>query len=85
MHKNMYNIHMPVVLRYKNIKIIIFFKDHNPPHVHVIGPGAEAKFEINPISCYFSRGFKRKFLLEMAEYLEEHKDLLIEAWSEYHE
>jgi len=74
---------VPVILRYKNIKIIIYPLDHNPAHVHVIAPGCEAKFILDPVECYFCRGFKEKFIREMEIYLESKNELLMEAWNEY--
>ncbi len=74
---------MPVILRYKNIRIIIYPMDHSPPHVHVLAPDCEAKFYIEPVECYYCRGFKEKFIKEMTEYLETKKELLMEAWNDY--
>lgn len=74
---------MPVILRYRNVKICIFPDDHGPAHVHVIAPECEAKFTLEPVSCYFCRGFKEKFIKEMTKYLEQRVDILLEAWNEY--
>jgi uncharacterized protein (DUF4415 family) len=32
---------VPVIFIYRNIRVIVYPKDHLPPHVHVIGPGFE--------------------------------------------
>ncbi|MCC6278270.1 MAG: DUF4160 domain-containing protein [Oligoflexia bacterium] len=53
---------MPTVITIGNIKIRIYPKDHKPPHVHAIGPDAEAKFEIKSLACSYSRGFTEKDL-----------------------
>lgn len=80
MHIFMYT-YMPVIIRYKNVKICIFPDDHSP--AHVIAPDCEAKFTLKPVDCYFCRGFKEKFIKEMKKYLEQRVDILMEAWNEY--
>lgn len=37
---------MPTVFRIGAYRIVIYLNDHSPPHVHVIGAGGVAKFEI---------------------------------------
>jgi hypothetical protein len=78
------NMHMsPVILRSKNLKFLIYPKDHLPPHVHVLGPDREAKFEIESLRCFFARGFSRKAIREISQYLATKKTILMEAWNEY--
>ncbi len=38
---------MPTVLRVAGLRIVIYFADHRPAHVHVIGRGGEAVFDLN--------------------------------------
>ena len=73
----------PTVLRTSNLKIRVYPKDHNTPHVHVIGAGAEAKFRIDKIACLSSKGFSRKALKQIEEFIEENLKELMEAWHEY--
>ncbi len=61
-------------LRVRNLKICVLPKDHRPPHVHVFGPGAEAKFTIGDFVCYYSRGFKRSAINELTEFLKKNED-----------
>lgn len=75
----------PVVLRTKNLRVVIYPKDHQPPHVHVLGPDAEAKFTIEKLECYFSRGFSQKELKRIKSFLKAKKDICMEAWYEYQE
>jgi hypothetical protein len=63
----------------------IYPKDHKPPHVHVIGPGAEAKFRLDSFECISSRGFSQNALKKLKAFLKERKDFLLEAWDEYQE
>lgn len=75
----------PTILRAKNLRVVIYPKDHNPPHVHVIGPGMEAKFLLESLECVYSRGFSEKALKQVRDYLKGQKVLLLEAWREYQE
>jgi hypothetical protein len=37
---------MPILKRFSNFVIRMYFKDENPPHVHVAGPEFEARVAI---------------------------------------
>ena len=65
--------------------MFVYPKDHSPPHVHVLGPNQEAKFSLEPIECFYSRGFSERALREIKEYLKDKKKFLLEAWNEYQE
>lgn len=67
------------------LKVQIYFKDHNPPHVHVIGRGAEARFYLDTLECYYVRGFNEWETNRMKKKLREQKSRLLEAWNEYQE
>ena len=73
----------PTILRTRNLDIRIYPKDHNPPHVHVKGPAAEAKFLLDTLECWSSIGFSEKALKQIQAFLEIHKDILMEAWNEF--
>lgn len=75
----------PTILRTRNLSVRIYPKDHNPPHVHVIGPGSEAKFLLRDMECVFSRGFSSKAIKDIRKFLKDRKKLLEEAWNEYQE
>jgi len=38
---------MPTVDRFDGIRVVIYPNDHRPAHVHVIGNGCEAVFNLN--------------------------------------
>jgi hypothetical protein len=38
--------HLSVTLRFRGLRVMIYSFDHRPPHVHVIGPGAEARIAL---------------------------------------
>lgn len=76
---------MPTVITIGKVKMRIYPRDHPPPHVHVVGPGCEAKFEIGTLSCSFASGFTRRDLKKIQEYLKKNRDYLQEVWNEYQE
>ena len=75
----------PTFFRAKNLRVVIYPKDHQPPHVHVLAPGAEAKFVIETLECSYSRGFSEKALREIRDFLKGRKKALLEAWNDYQE
>jgi hypothetical protein len=75
----------PTVFRTRNYRIVIYPKDHRPAHVHIIGPDAEAKFDINTLECISSHGFSQKALKTIQEFLESRQKRLLEIWDEYQE
>jgi len=32
---------MPTLVRFAGFEVAMYFEDHNPPHVHVVGPNFE--------------------------------------------
>ena len=38
---------MPTVLRIDSLRVVIYPNDHRPAHVHVIGTGKEAVFDLH--------------------------------------
>lgn len=74
----------PTLFRTGNLNIRIYPKDHNPPHVHVVGnDGVEAKFSLNDLECFYSRGFTKNALNRVQNFLIEHQESLLEAWYDY--
>jgi Domain of unknown function (DUF4160) len=39
---------MPTVLRFDGLRVVVYPNDHRPAHVHVIGNGCEAVFDLHP-------------------------------------
>jgi hypothetical protein len=79
---------MPTVLRFDGLRVVIYPNDHRPAHVHVIGPGGEAVFNLNcpdgPPELRESFGFPRQELGRIAVFLAANLALLCAAWSETH-
>ncbi len=76
---------MPIIIRTRNLKIYIYTKDHPPAHVHVIGPNAEAKIDINNFKCTFVSGFSKRDINRIIKFLKDKKEVLQDTWEDYHE
>lgn len=76
---------MGTIAIYRNVRIVIFPRDHEPPHVHAIGPGAEAVFRLDDLELIRSRGFDSRAVASIQRFLQERKEELMEAWNEIHE
>ncbi len=75
---------MGTIAVYRNVRIVIFSRDHGPPHVHAIGPDAEAVFNIGNLELVRCRGFDAQAVAKIWRFLEERKTELLEAWNEIH-
>jgi len=75
---------MGTILSYRNIKFVVYSNDHPPPHVHAISPNGEAKIEIISLDCFFCRGFTRRDLKMITKLISDKREILMEAWNEFH-
>lgn len=79
---------MPTVLRFGAFRVVIYFNDHRPPHVHVLGRGCEAVFVLNcPEGPPELRAHYRLSDVEIASMrrvLSVNLPTLCEAWEEIH-
>jgi hypothetical protein len=79
---------MPTVLRFGKLRVVIYLNDHRPAHVHVIGRGSEAVFNLNcpagPAELRENYGFSRRELSHIQTVLAEHLEELCRAWEVIH-
>ncbi|MGA2591679.1 MAG: DUF4160 domain-containing protein [Bryobacteraceae bacterium] len=79
---------MPNVLRFDGLRVVVYPNDHRPAHVHVIGRGCEAVFDLNcpagPIEIRENYGFSRREIRHMLTVLTEHLKELCKAWEHIH-
>lgn len=79
---------MPTVLRFGGLRVVIYPNDHRPAHVHIIGQGHEAVFELNvPVGVVSLRenyGFTRRDLAAIARALVQNLAALLSAWERIH-
>lgn len=73
----------PTLYKLGKLRVVIYPKDHNPPHVHVISPGGEAKFEITSLNLISVTGYSQKDIKRIKEFLKHRKEHLLEFWHEY--
>lgn len=69
---------MPEISRFLGIIIAMFYKDHAPPHFHAIYGEYEITVEIE--SGVINGQFPRRALKLIFEWLELHKNELMEDW-----
>lgn len=80
---------MPTVLRLPGgPRVVIYPNDHRPAHVHVIGGGREATFNLRcpggPPELRESYGFSTRELNAIARALHDKLAMLCEAWRKIH-
>lgn len=80
---------MPTVLRLGSLRVVIYTNDHRPAHVHVIGQGHKAIFDLNcPDGLPSLRqniGFPEHQVRDIRANLGKQLTKLCEAWREIHE
>ncbi len=69
---------MPEISRFLGIIIAMFYKDHAPPHFYAIYGEYEITVEID--SGVINGRFPKRALRLVLEWLELHKDELLENW-----
>jgi hypothetical protein len=72
---------MPTVKDFGGYRITIYAEDHNPPHVHVIGPDFQAKVAIADASV-LAGTIPSPHRREALDWICENRDRLMEKWDE---
>ena len=79
---------MPTVLRFKGWRVVVYPNDHRPAHVHVIGKGCEAVFNLNcpagSVELRENYGFSRREINQISRALTEHLAEVCAAWENIH-
>ena len=79
---------MPTVKRVNGLRIVIYPNDHRPAHVHVIGDGCEAIFNLHcpegPPELRENYGFSRQVLGDIKAALAADLAHLCAEWSKIH-
>ncbi len=70
---------MPTLSIFYGILVQMFWSDHPPPHIHAAYAGDEAVFEI--ATSEMIRGKPRRATNFVLEWMEEHREELMEAWN----
>lgn len=72
---------MPTVKDFGGYKVTLYAEDHNPPHVHVIGPDFQAKVRIAD-SQVFAGAIPRRHRREALSWISANAARLMERWNE---
>lgn len=79
---------MPTVLRFDGLRVVIYPNDHRPAHVHVIGKGREALFNLNcpigPVELRENYRFSSREISRIEMELTERANELCREWEEIH-
>ena len=73
---------MPQIKRFSGFKLLMFFQDENPPHVHIKGPDFAAKMRIAD-GGLIAGDAPNKVLRQARQWLEENRADLLELWGEF--
>ena len=80
---------MPTILRFGGLRVAVYLNDHRPAHVHVIGRGCEAVFDLNcaggPVHLRENYGFSRADIARITKSLTKHLVALCRAWEKIHD
>lgn len=75
---------MPEIFRMFGMKFFFYSLEHLPIHIHVRNADGTAKFEVNPVRLVESRGMKPKDLVLAEALVEEHAELIVKKWHDFH-
>jgi hypothetical protein len=73
---------MPEIKRFDTFKLLMFFHDENPPHVHIKGSDFAAKIRISN-GDLLAGDAPNATLRQARRWLEEHRSELLELWNEF--
>jgi hypothetical protein len=79
---------MPTIVRYAGFRLVIFAADHRPAHVHVIGHGGEAVFNLRcpkgPPDLREVYGLSRSQVADVRRIVTHEIKTLCDAWEVAH-
>ena len=79
---------MPTLMRIAGLRVTVYPNDHHPAHVHVIGRGCEAVFDLNcpdgPPMLRENYGFGRRDAANIEAALRDAINDLCEEWRRIH-
>jgi Domain of unknown function (DUF4160) len=73
---------MPEIKRFASFKILMFFQDENPPHVHLKGADFAAKIRISD-GDVLAGSAPGKILKQARRWIERHRAELSALWDEF--
>jgi hypothetical protein len=73
---------MPEIKRFSGFKLLMFFQDENPPHVHIKGPDFAAKIRLSN-GDLIAGSAPNRVLRETRPWIEENRAQLLRLWKEF--
>jgi Domain of unknown function (DUF4160) len=73
---------MPEIKRFSGFKLLMFFQDENPPHVHITGPDFAAKIRLSNGEL-IAGSAPNRVLREARFWIEENRVQLLRLWREF--
>jgi hypothetical protein len=77
------------VLRRGKLRVIVYSRDHWPPHVHIVTPQGQAKVLIDGPAGYpaveWNLGLSRRELAVALAAIEDHRDRILTEWKRIHD
>lgn len=77
---------MPTVLRADGFRVMIYFNDHRPAHVHVWYGDADARIELRPAVALtrINGSMSLSMAWRAVQLVKQHRNFLIGKWNEIH-
>jgi hypothetical protein len=79
---------LATILRVRGLRVVIYLNDHAPPHVHVIGPDAEAKIALGQrgsrATIVSNDGLSPALLAAALAEIDRNQALLAQRWRDIH-
>ena len=73
---------MPEIARFGSFKLLMFFQDENPPHVHIMGSDFAAKIRISS-GGLLAGDAPNKVLKQDRRWVDERRAELLAMWDEF--
>jgi hypothetical protein len=73
---------MPEIKRFAEFKLLMFFRDENPPHVHVVGRDFAAKVRISN-GDLLAGDLPNRTLQRARSWIEANQTALMTMWDEF--
>jgi hypothetical protein len=73
---------MPEIRRFGGFRLLMFFRDENPPHVHIEGADFEAEVRIAD-GFLLAGGAPPRVLKRARAWIEDNRTELLEQWNRF--
>lgn len=75
---------MPTLLKWRGYRFFFYSADGwEPPHIHVVKDGKEAKIWLGDLTLAVNLGYSAKELNEIIRKTRDERDGFLEAWNDY--